>query len=305
MVPDKLTQWMGFPVKNWKPADGQPDYANTIYRLAYDWDEEVSHEVLLPKFLTGEGVEETPGLSLGLNDETADTFGESVVKLVDNKDSLPKLRALFLGEMEQEDSEISWIEHGDITPIIKAFPLLEDLRVRGGSIIWNESEHSHLKKLIVESGGLSAEALAGILSSKLPELEHLEIWLGTDEYGWTGNADNVKPLLYENPFPKLKTLGLKNCDHQTEIAQLAAQAPILDQLESFDLSLGVLKDAGGEAILASEKMKGLKALNLSHNFFSDGMITRLKNSGLNVDVSDQEKVDEYDGELFYYVAVGE
>lgn len=305
MVPEKLTQWMGFPVKNWKPADGQPDYANTIYRLAYDWDEEISHDVSLPQFLTGDGVEETLGLCLGTNDESADSFGDSVVKLVDNKDSLPKLRALFLGEMEQEDSEISWIEQGDITTVINAFPLLEDLRVRGGSITWAGSEHSHLKKLVVETGGLPAEALAGILSSKFPELEHLEIWLGTDEYGWTGNADNVKPLLFDNPFPKLKTLGLKNCDHQTEIAQLAAQAPILDQLESLDLSLGVLKDAGGEAILASEKMKGLKSLNLSHNFFSDEMIARLKSSGLNVDVSDQEESDDYDGEVYYYVAVGE
>lgn len=307
MIPDKLTNWLGYPVEPWIPSKGLPDYKNKIYRLEYDWDNEIPLHELMEAFFAGEGVEETPGLSLGNPYDTAEDFGSEVAFLVENKDKLPKLRALFLGEMDQEDSEISWIENGAVGPVLSAFPGLEDLRIRGGNgLTWEPSRHICIKKLIIETGGLSKSVLEGILESVMPELEHLEIWLGTEEYGWDGNAMSVKPFLYDNPFPKLKYLGLKNCDHQNDIARIASDAPVLDQLEVLDLSCGTLQDSGGEALLGSERVKQLQKLDLHHHFMSDELVAQFEASDLNVDVSGQEEADDWgNGEMFYYTAVSE
>lgn len=306
MVPEKLTNWLGLPVETWNPSQGAPDYPNKIYRLEYDWEEEVPIERSLPEFLGHPGVEEARGLILGLPHDTAEDLGARIADLVAAREKLPKLRGLFLGEMDQEDSELSWIENGDMGPVMEAFPGLEDLRIRGGNgLTWEKCRHICLQKLIIETGGISTEVLEGILNSVLPELNHLEIWLGTDEYGWDGDAESVKPFLYENPFPKLNYLGLKNCDHQTEIAKLAADAPVVDQLKTLDLSRGVLRNEEGEALLASERIKGLEKLDLHFHYMSDELVARFNESGLNVDVSGQEEADEWDGEAYYYVSVGE
>ncbi|MDF1813084.1 MAG: STM4015 family protein [Verrucomicrobiales bacterium] len=306
MIPEKLTTWLGYPVESWIPSQDPPDYANKIYRLGYDWNHEVPLRDSMTAFFAGDGVEESPGLILGAPDESADTFGDEVDFLVQHKAKLPKLRALFLGEMDQEESEISWIENGAMTPVIESFPGLEELRIRGGmGLTWEPCRHICLKKLVIETGGIGTDVLQGILGSIMPELEHLEIWLGTEGYGWEGSEADVKPFLYNNPFPKLKYLGLKNCDHEDEIAKLAADAPVLDHLEVLDLSGGALKDEGGAALLASEKVKKLNFLDLHHHFMSDEMMEKFDASGMHVDLSDQEEADEYGDETYYYVAVGE
>ena len=51
---------------------------------------------------------------------------------IEAADRLTGLTALFLGEMTCEENEISWIQQGDVTPLLRAFPRLEVLRVRGG-----------------------------------------------------------------------------------------------------------------------------------------------------------------------------
>lgn len=52
--------------------------------------------------------------------------------LVSSVDRFPDLRALFLGDVVGEECEVSWLAMCDITPVLEAFPLLEELTVRGG-----------------------------------------------------------------------------------------------------------------------------------------------------------------------------
>jgi hypothetical protein len=84
-----------------------------------------------------------------------------------------------------------------------------------------------------------------------------------------------------------------------------ANAPILGQLEALDLSLGTMTDKGAEALIASEKIRNLKSLNLHRNYLTDATIARLKGLGPVVDAGGQETPDDWDGEPHYYVAVGE
>ncbi|ETT76535.1 hypothetical protein C173_05951 [Paenibacillus sp. FSL R7-277] len=223
------------------------------------------------------------------------TSEEAVQALVKHSASFPALRKLFIGDMSYEECEISWINQTDLSPLLPAYPELQSLTAQGGTDLrLSQLQHDKLEELIIITGGLSKAVLADIAASRLPNLRKLELYLGVDNYGFDGGLEDLLPLIEPGKFPNLTYLGLKNSEIQDEIAAALADAPILDQLHTLDMSLGTLSDIGAEALLASERVKGLKLLNLSHHYMSDEMMLRLKNSGLPVDVSDQQQADDDD-----------
>ncbi|OMD42498.1 STM4015 family protein [Paenibacillus odorifer] len=218
---------------------------------------------------------------------------EVVEALVTHSASFPALRKLFIGEMSSEECEISWITQSDLSPLLPAFPELLSLTIQGGNeLSLSELKHDKLEELIIISGGLGTTVLEHIATSQLPNLRKLELYLGVEDYGFDGSLADLLPLIEVGTFPKLTYLGLKNSQIQDEIAGALADAPILDQLDTLDLSLGTLSDEGAELLLASDRIKGLKALNLSHHYMSDEMINRWQKSGLPVDVSDKQESDD-------------
>jgi hypothetical protein len=124
-----------------------------------------------------------------------------------------------------------------------------------------------------------------ILHSHLPKLEHLELWLGDDFYGFDFGLEELLPLFQGDDFPSLTYLGLRDSVITDEIAQAIAHAPILDQLDELDLSMGTLGDEGAAALLASDKVRELKRLNLSHHYCSKAMMNQLKTLTVEVDLS--------------------
>ncbi|MEK3795711.1 STM4015 family protein [Paenibacillus sp. FSL R7-0204] len=235
-------------------------------------------------------------LTIGDWGQAYEQSSEHVVEaLVKHNASFPALRKLFIGDMSYEECEISWINQTDLSPLLPAYPELQSLTVQGGTDLrLSQLQHDKLEELIIITGGLGKVVLADIAASTLPNLQKLELYLGVDNYGFDGGLEDLLPLIEPGKFPKLTYLGLKNSEIQDEIAAALADAPILDQLHTLDMSLGTLSDTGAEALLASERVKGLKLLNLSHHFMSDEMMLRLKNSGLPVDVSDQQQADDDD-----------
>lgn len=215
--------------------------------------------------------------------------------LVKHKDHFPKLRKLFIGDMEYDECEVSWINQTNLSSLLEAFPALESFYVKGSQDLSLEPlRHSHLQELVIICGGLPASVLQEIRNAELPELRKLELYLGVDQYGFDGGLKDVLPFLNDNLFPKLTYLGLKDSEIQDEIAIAAANAPVIGQLEVLDLSQGTLSDKGAEALLASESIKGLEHLDLSYHYMSDEMIKRWKSSGLSVNVEDQQQADEED-----------
>jgi hypothetical protein len=205
-----------------------------------------------------------------------------------------------------DENEISWIQQSDVSPLFKAYPGLEHFRVRGNEgLTLGPIRHEKLKSLVVETGGLSVSVLRDIAASSLPALEHLELWLGDEGYGWDGTVEDLRPFLQGGLFPKLKYLGLRDSEIADEIAVAVAVAPILGQIETLDLSLGTLGDMGAEALFDSPAIKSLRKLDLHHHFISPVMEARFAALGIEVDVSDRQKADDYDGESFRYVAVSE
>jgi len=153
---------------------------------------------------------------------------------------------------------------------------------------------------------LNDEVLSDIVTSNLAHLEHLEIWLGTDDYGCTIKIEDLKPLINGN-YPKLKYLGLKNYYQQDALADALQGASILATIETLDLSMGTLTDKGAEALCNNNALLNLKHLNCRRHFITDKWQQQLteKFTTQNINLGDAEVGDEYDDEVYYYVEIGE
>ena len=69
--------------------------------------------------------------------------------------------------------------------------------------------------------------------------------------------------------------------------------------------MGTLGDKGAEALLNSTAIRSLRKLDLHYHFMSPKTAARFGSLGIEVDVSDQQSADSYDGEEHRYVAVSE
>ena len=229
-----------------------------------------------------------------------------VEALIAARDRLRNLRALFLGDILYRENEISWIEHSDITCLLDAFPDLEHFRVRGGDgLVLRVFEHRNLVSLTIEASNLSREVVLAVGSSKLPALEHLELWLGTEEYHADTTPEDLDGILQAKHLPSLRYLGLCNSDIADDIPGVLSGAPVLERLRVLDLSLGTMTDRGAEALLSIPGLSRLEKLDLHHHYISPAMIERLQELGIEVDATDPKEADDIGGEDYRFVAHSE
>ncbi|MFJ6462918.1 STM4015 family protein [Streptomyces sp. NPDC091387] len=226
------------------------------------------------------------------------------------------LRALFLADVVGEECEVSWLDMCDITPVLDAFPLLEELVVRGGGDSVPSEEklrlrpvrHEALRSLRFESGGLPGHVVRAVGACELPALERLEFWLGSAWYGGDATVEDLRPVLAGGGFPRLRHLGLQNSEIQDEIAAAVASAPVVAQLESLALSMGTLGDTGAEALLGGQPLTHLTSLDLHHHYLGDPLMERFRElfgrSGTHLDLDEADSWDPEDDEP-RYVAVSE
>ncbi len=303
MISRHLTYYAGHPVRDFDPDKGieKPNY---IYRISISWDDSDWEEKF--KQLTNDPLaEQMHGFVAGawMGEYYDKTSGIAVDNLVNAADKLPNLHALFIGDITYEENEISWISQSNLGALFAAYPALTHFGVRGGNgLRLGRIEHTNLTRLVIETGGLNREVVQDILQSDLPNLQHLELWIGTEEYGRTVEVEHFAPLLTENLFPNLRYLGLRNAQIADEIATTIVNSPLLDQIETLDLSLGVLTDVGGRALQNSERVRGLKKLDLHRHYLSDKLMDGLRELPISVDVSEAQGDDE---DEWRFVAVGE
>jgi hypothetical protein len=274
------------------------------YRLWVGYDSGTDFDELFADFLASPGVDRVTALVIGAySEEMYDESTASIVEsLVAAAPQLPALTGLFLCDILLEENEVSWIVQSDLSPIWQAFPRLRTLHVRGSQhLSLGRVVHDRLRRLVIECGGLPKNVLHELAAAKLPELEHLELYLGTDSYGWDGTIEDVRPLLTAERFPKLRYLGLRDSEIADEVAAAVAVAPILQRIETLDLSLGTLGDEGAQALLDSPAVRRLGRLDVHHHYLSEAMVERLTALPLEVDASDRQTEEEYGR----YVSVGE
>jgi hypothetical protein len=331
-ISEHLEKFAGFAVRDFQPGTPIADTVTTIYRISHDPESTPKQSnkpgliarlfgktepppVPVPKagpfeaLLSDPKASQLQGVVYGYWLEGFDTSVSSdtvVAKLAEAAPKLPNLSILFLGDMTFEECEISWITQSDVTPLFRAYPGLEHFGVRGSNELKiGPAEHSRLKSLVLQCGGLPTSVLNQVLQSDFPALEHLELWLGEENYGADVKPEALEPLLSGKLFPKLRYLGLRDSEIADDIAAAVAKAPILQRIKVLDLSLGNLSDKGGEALLASGVVASLEKLDLHHHYLTDEVAARFASLGPEVDTSEKKEADEDGDEAYRYISVGE
>jgi len=315
----KTRKFTGLPVVNFSkdlvnvstdPADVSKDTRTDVdpstvaWRLSGDYERPKEFVESFTRLLETVPADKIEALIFGNWGEASERTCPAQL-LVDAADRLVNLRGIFLGDMTSEDCEISWIQQDDVTPLLRAYPRLQTLRVRGAEGLELEPlRHEALRKLVFESGGLGADVVRAVGECDLPELEHLELWLGTSDYGGDANVEDLGAILAGVRLPKLRRLGLRDAEIVDLVAAALAAAPVVARLEKLDLSMGILTDAGAEALLAGQPLTHLGRLNLRHHYLSEGMVRRLvaELPGVKVNVGDRQSAK---GDERRYVAVSE
>ncbi|MBD2597932.1 STM4015 family protein [Nostoc spongiaeforme FACHB-130] len=273
----------------------------------YEYDNNLPSKI--SKLQQQHNVHKLEALVLGLWAEASENVDLSnvIAALVNAREYLTNLKAVFIGDIVSDEFEISWIQQSDISPVLRAYPQLEILQVRGGEGLQFSPpiKNNNLKALIVETGGLSRDTVAQICNMNLPALEHLELWFGCEDYGGDCWVEDTHPIIFADKFPKLTYLGLRNSQFSDEIASAIVSSPILNSISILDLSLGTLSDAGAEELLNCEAINYLDILNVSENFLSEEMIEKL--SGLDVRVIATDQKEEEDDSYIHsrYCSVAE
>lgn len=223
---------------------------------------------------------------------------------------LPALREVYIGELLDMQAELSWTSVDDVSPIFPVLPNLESLHIRSGEMDLGQPgaiRHEKLRELTLETGGLSEASFEAIIAAELPGLLDLDIWTGDENYGAEVTVEHFEPLLNGNLFPKLKRLGLVNSELTNDFARVLPESAILSQVKILDLSLGTMTDEGAQRIVDhAEAYRHLEYLDLSENFISDGLCSRLRalfQEKVNLDAQDEPDLDG--DEVWTYVSVGE
>lgn len=215
---------------------------------------------------------------------------EIIDGIVENAERFSHIQKLFIGNMDYEECEVSWILQGDYSRIWGAMPQLRELTIKGSQdLTLGEICHEEPRSLTIICGGLPKEVIESIQKAKLPKLEKLLLFIGSDNYGFDGDANTIRELLEQADFPALTYLGITNSEIQDEVTEAVLGSKFMGQISTLDLSNGTLTDKGGALLL--EKIPAwpnIRKLDLHYNYLSDEMAERLKALPAEVDVSEQE-----------------
>ncbi len=277
MINHHVDSFVGLPIVEFDLSVPPPnDPAAVAIRVSTEFEETDKFQAKWEALFSADWVSRVTALVIG---EWGDAYEVAVPvePLVERASALPALRALFLGELIGEESEISWIQMTDVTPLLNAFPALEVLRVRGSEgLEFVPGRYPGVRELAFESGGLPVEVVRAVGECDLPDLRHLELWLGTDTYGGDATVADLATVLAGANTPILDYLGLRDSEIVDEIAAAVAGAPVVGRLQTLDLSLGMLSDVGAASLLAGQPLTHLRKLDLHHHFLTEEMMQRVR-----------------------------
>src|SRR3954453_11719335 len=187
---NRLQEFHGLPVFEFPASVQDPqDVADLPAPESVAWRvsvvnpyEGVNWEMAFARFLAAVETSRVRALIGGCWGAPADGPEEAVRLLVSVRDRLPALRALFVGDINDElldncdlDHELFWtsrITQGDATPLLNAFPELEEFGVRGDTeLSFPPVRHERLGKLVLETSAMPDEVVRGVAASDLPALE--------------------------------------------------------------------------------------------------------------------------------------
>lgn len=159
---------------------------------------------------------------------------------------------------------------------------MRDLTINGNGVGF-EHVPAGLHALRIRTEFLSASALEVITTARLPQLTHLELWLGhwpdsvteawadgTQYFGGSTSPSNLEALLEGTHVPALRHLALTNCAWQSDLLLAVLESPVLRQLQTLDLCCSFLDSEDVRCILdRGPSLAHLQRLDLSQNQIFD------------------------------------
>ncbi|MBA3396886.1 MAG: TIGR02996 domain-containing protein [Deltaproteobacteria bacterium] len=225
----------------------------------------------------------------------------------------PPLRRLVLADFddsELDNIDISRAPLGELGGLGEAYPLLEDVVLKGtGDVELAPLALPQARRFALRTSTLRKSTLATILAAPWPELEELELWFGTPDYGADVEPDDLAGFLAGEGFPKLRVLRLMNAIFTDEICPAILRSPRLPALAALDFSLGTLSDEGAALLHAGrEALAHLTSLGVFECSLTASGLAQLRAAGLPVDdrpISHAEAWREPQQKRWRFVSVSE
>lgn len=233
------------------------------------------------------------------DDDGAQTIIDDIIK---NKEKFTHIKSLFVGDMDFEECEVSWIIQGNYEKLFEAMPQLEKLTIKGSSELeLGKVNAPNLRSLEIICGGLPKEVIESVRDANLPALEELRLYIGVEDYGFDGSIEDIKSLLEQSNFPKLEILGLCDSEIQNEICEVTLASKYMKQIHRLELSMGSLTDEGGQMLLDKlPEFPNVKYLDVHYHYLTDKMMKQLNALPIEVDTDEQNEPDEWDDEVYCY-----
>ena len=235
-----------------------------------DWNNEIPQEEFINNILADEDLVKIRSLVISRWGECYEESCQPIIDMfAEHAERFAHLESLFIGDMESEECEISWIKQGDYSRLYAALPNLKKLTIKGTQDLeLGEIAHDKLEHLEIISGGTSLDIVMKLASKSL--------------------------------FPSLTHLGLVNSEEQNEIVRRVLESDILPQLEVLALSCGTLTDEGAEHLLKhADRLSHLKLLDLYHHYLTTAMQKKLqKTLTCTVELSEALTPEVYDDEVY-------
>lgn len=274
------------------------------YAITYEqYDEGMSLEDMVKGILEDPEFPQLNELIIGCWGDAWDDGCQTILDaIVADADKFSHIEKLFVGDMDYEECEVSWIIQGNYSKLWKAMPQLKGLTIKGSSeLTLGEICHENLEELTIICGGLPKNVFEELQQAKLPNLKKLLLYIGIEDYGFDGDENTVKDLLEKADFPKLEYLGIADSEIQDELTEVVLESKFMGQIHTLDLSCGTLTDKGAKLLL--EKLgqyPKVKKLDLHHHYLSEEMMKRLETelSGIELDLSDPNEKEEWNGRIW-------
>ncbi len=273
-------------------------------KYSYEWEEYEdggkNAGTIITEILEDPKLPELEEVIVGCWGESWDNNAQPIIDgIVSNKDKFSHIKSLFIGDMEYEECEVSWIEQADYSKLWEALPQLEKLTIKGSTnLVLGDIDHKNLKSLEIICGGLPRQVLQSIGEAKMP---NLLLYIGVEDYGFDGDISDIENMLTKSDFPKLEVLGIMDSEIQDEITEVVVKSKYMKQIEELNLSMGSLTDQGGGILLQElPSCATIRYVDLEYHYMSDEMMEKLTELPIEINVDDQQEEDEYDGEIYRY-----
>jgi hypothetical protein len=136
------------------------------------------------------------------------------IKLLSQNETLQNVTSLMIGDIPV-NTKLSWIELCEVTTLVSSLPNLQHLKIKGSSgLAFAPITHGELISLTIECVELPSKVLQGICKSNFPNLQRLELWLGSQDQEGSWQTSDLVSLVTCNKVTKLTYLG-GFADHRT------------------------------------------------------------------------------------------